>query len=87
MLAEVAANTDVTFRLGSDRQDKAFRTENVRGAMERTGADRHVTLVETDKGGHGIGTNSQAIDVALQQLRVMERGEKLAGSDAAVAAK
>jgi|GEM_PF-3714299 len=38
-------------------------------------ADQHVQLVETDKGGHGIGTNSLAIDNALEQLREMERKE------------
>lgn len=76
VLAEVAAGTDIHIRLGSGRQDKAFRTENVRRTMRQTGADQHVMLVETDKGSHGIGTNSQAIDVSLRQLREMERSEK-----------
>jgi hypothetical protein len=74
-LAWLGKNTDITIRLGSDRQDKAFRTENVRAMMKQTGADQHVRLVETDKGGHGIGTNSLAIDNALEQLREMERAE------------
>lgn len=73
VLAEVASNTGINIRLGSDRGDKAFRTSNIRKTMQQTGSDKHVMLVETDKGGHGIGTNSQAIDEALYQLRQMER--------------
>lgn len=75
-LAWLGENTDIQIRLGSDRQDKAFRTENVRAMMEQTGADQHVQLIETDKGGHGIGTNSLAIDNAIQQLREMEHAEE-----------
>jgi pimeloyl-ACP methyl ester carboxylesterase len=74
-LAWLGENTDIAIRLGSDRQDTAFRTKNVRATMAQTGADRNVRLVETDKGGHGIGTNSLAIDNALEQLREMERAE------------
>lgn len=74
-LAWLGEHTNINIRIGSDRQDKAFRTENVRAMMEQTGAAEHVRLVETDKGGHGIGTNSLAIDQALLQLREMEREE------------
>jgi len=74
-LAWLGVHTDISIRLGSDRQDKAFRTKNVRAMMEQTGANQHIQLVETDKGGHGIGTNSLAIDNALQQLHEMERAE------------
>jgi pimeloyl-ACP methyl ester carboxylesterase len=74
-LAWLGGHTNIKIRLGSDRQDKAFRTKNVRAMMGQTGADRHIRLIETDKGGHGIGTNSLAIDNALQQLREMELAE------------
>lgn len=76
-LAWLGKNTRIKIRLGSDRQDRAFRTENVRAMMRKTGANHYVQLVETDKGGHGIGTNSLAIDHALQQLREMEAAEAL----------
>lgn len=77
LLTEVATdpNNRINIRLGSDKGDRAFRTENVRSTMEQAGAHEHVTLVETDKGGHGIGTNSQAINEAIAQLREMERTE------------
>jgi pimeloyl-ACP methyl ester carboxylesterase len=71
-LAWLGEHTDIKIRLGSDRQDRAFRTENVRATMAQTGADQHIQLVETDKGGHGVGTNSLAIDHDLQQLHEME---------------
>lgn len=74
-LAWLGAHTNINIRLGSDRQDNAFRTENVRAMMAQTGADTHIRLIETNKGGHGIGTNSLAIDQALLQLREMERAE------------
>ena len=72
-LAWLGEHTTINIRLGSDRQDKAFRTENVRAMMEQTGASQYVQLVETDKGGHGVGTNRLAIEHDLQQLREMER--------------
>lgn len=78
-LAWLGEHTNINIRIGSDRQDKAFRTENVRAMMEQSGADRHIRLIETDKGGHGIGTNSLAIDLALMQLREMEREEAAGG--------
>lgn len=72
VLAKIPENVMVT--IGSDVQDKAFRTPNVRATMQRTGADQlsHIRLVETDTGGHGIGLNKEAIDVAIQGLHEME---------------
>jgi pimeloyl-ACP methyl ester carboxylesterase len=78
LLAHLGRETDIGITIGSDEQDKAFRTERVRAMMESTGAIQSgVKLVETRKGGHGIGANSQAIDNALEQLHAMELPEKI----------
>ena len=72
VLANIPHHILVT--IGSDVQDKAFRTPNIRSTMRQAGSDQlsNIRLIETNTGGHGIGLNEDAIDAAIQGLHEME---------------
>ncbi len=56
----------------SDKQDLAFRTARIRQQMEVSGAAKHVELVQTNKGGHGVGLSRVALDTVIQKTREFE---------------
>ncbi len=70
VLAEVSARVPV--RVLSDVSDVAFRTDRIAEQMESSGAAQHAQLIQTDKGGHGVGLNKLALDTVITNLHELE---------------
>ena len=70
VLADVARV--VPTKVLSDVNDVAFLTERVAEEMRLSGAAEHAKLIQTDKGGHGVGLNKLALDTVIRELHTME---------------